>query len=203
MNWLLPRLYDFNQANPGIRVDVLTSSRDLDLDRDAADVAIWWGESWPGLESVHLFSAEMLPVCSPAFLKAHPLRAPADLLGVPRLHVQGTPEDWTLWLDHASVALDADAPSDGMRFDSLVFALRAAAEGAGVALGRLPLVAGDLRAGRLVAPFDIRYTPSKTWHLVYSPIKAKSHKVRTFEQWVRTESRKFDAADFGLPRQAA
>lgn len=189
MNWLLPRLFKFNRLHPDIRVNVLTSSRDLDLERDASDVAIWWGESWPGLESVRLLSAQMLPLCSPAFLKAHPLGHPRDLLTVTRLHVQGTLEDWPQWLDHAGVS--AQDPLEGMRFDSLAFALRAAAEGVGVAMGRLPLVADDLKAGRLVAPFDIRFQPSKAWHLVYSPIKATARKVRLFEKWAWAESRQF------------
>lgn len=188
MNWLLPRLYDFNLLHPDIKVNVLTASRSLDFDRDALDIAIWWGESWPGLVALYLFSAEMVPVCSPGFLAANPLSSPEDLSRVPRLHVQGTMEDWVLWFEHAGVA--ARSPTDGMRFDSLAFALRAAAEGAGVAMGRLPLMEDDMRLGRLVCPFDIRYQPRKAWHLVYPEVVTKAPKVKAFESWVLNEARK-------------
>lgn len=188
MNWLLPRIYDFNLLHPDIQINVLTATRSLDFDRDGFDIAIWWGQNWSGLVSRYLFSAEMVPVCSPGFLAANPLSTPKDLLDVPRLHVQGTMEDWPLWFGHADVG--AACAIDGMRFDSLAFALRAAAEGVGVAMGRLPLMAEDIRHGRLVCPFDIRYQPHKAWHLVYPPVVSMAPKVKAFESWVLGEARK-------------
>lgn len=188
MNWLLPRIYDFNLQHPDIQINVLTATHSLDFDRDGIDIAIWWGLNWPGLVNRYLFSAQMVPVCSPGFLAANPLSTPNDLLGVPRLHVQGTMEDWPLWLDHANVG--SASAMDGMRFDSLAFALRAAAEGVGVAMGRLPLMADDLRLGRLVCPFDIRYQPHKAWHLVYPPVVSNTLKIKAFESWVLGEARK-------------
>lgn len=188
MNWLLPRLHEFNLLHPDMQVNVLTSSRSLDFDRDTIDVAIWWGEEWAGHCATRLFSAEMVPVCSPTFLESHPLNVPSDLANVPRLHVQGTMEDWPLWLDYAGVQLIS--PTEGMRFDSLAFALRAAAEGVGVAMGRLPLMEGEVRAGRLTMPFDLRYQSTKAWHLVYPQVVATSRKVQAFESWIQDEARK-------------
>ncbi|WP_296558108.1 transcriptional regulator GcvA [Pigmentiphaga sp.] len=189
MHWLLPRLYGFNLRHPDIKVNVLTAPRSLDFDQDTIDMAIWWGEGWPNQISRYLFSAEMVPVCSPGFLASTPLDSPADLVRVPRLHVQGTMEDWALWFEHAGVAAGAPAEA-GTRFDSLAFALRAAAEGMGVAMGRLPLMEDDVRLGRLVFPFDIRYRPRKAWHLVYPPVIAKAPKIKAFEAWVLEEAAK-------------
>lgn len=76
MHWLLPRLYGFNLRHPDIKVNVLTAPRSLDFDQDAIDMAIWWGEGWPNQISRYLFSAEMVPVCSPGFLASTPLDSP-------------------------------------------------------------------------------------------------------------------------------
>ncbi len=188
MRWLLPRLHSFHRLYPHFEVNVLTSTRSDDFDQEQMDVAIRWGNRWPKLESHYLFSAEMVPVCSPALVQgSKALKKPSDLAHATLLHVQGTMEDWGLWLDHAKVN-NVD-PLHGPRFDSLTFALQAAAEGLGVAVGRLPLMEDDLKLGRLVAPFSARYFAPKAWHLVYPNSMAYAAKVKAFTQWVLEEAR--------------
>lgn len=187
MRWLLPRLHLFNQQHPDINLNVLTASRSDDFDHEQMDVAIRWGCHWPRLQTHYLLSAEMTPVCSPVLQDACGLRSPGDLGKTTLLHIQGTMEDWQLWLDHAGV--DNVDPTAGPRFDSLAFALQAAADGMGVALARLPLVRDDLALGRLIEPFDLRYVPPKAWHLLYPSTLAGSAKVRAFTEWILGQAR--------------
>ena len=57
--------------------------------------------------------------------------------------------------------------SRGVTFDNALVAYQAAMDGLGVALGRAPLVAPDLKAGRLVMPFDYKMSSEFAYYLVY------------------------------------
>src|ERR1700752_3875314 len=98
--WLLPRLTDFQEANPGIDVRITTSTALVDFQRDDVDAAIRYGRGqWPGLRADWLMAGQLFPVCSPALLTGEkPLRRPQDLAGHPLLHSSGIyDDDWRLW----------------------------------------------------------------------------------------------------------
>jgi DNA-binding transcriptional LysR family regulator len=108
--------------------------------------------------AVRLFGEEVMPMCSPALAKdkARPLREPADLRHHVLLHDEFTPNtpwlDWTNWLEAYGLR-DMEAAGD-LRFSHYDQMIQAALDGQGVALGRLPLLSGLIRSGRLVAPFE-------------------------------------------------
>jgi LysR family glycine cleavage system transcriptional activator len=81
-----------------------------------------------------------------------PLTCPRELAQFTLLH-DTTYQHWGEWLKLAG-ATDVDYRRGLVIEDSNVM-LQAAIEGEGVALGYLPLVHADLKAGRLVKPFDI------------------------------------------------
>ena len=63
--------------------------------------------------------------------------------------------------------------SRGVSFDFPLAAYQAAMDGLGVALGRQALVTPDLKAGRLVVPFDFK------WRRVISPITSSIRRRRS------------------------
>lgn len=189
MSWLLPRLHQFSVQHSEINLAVVTSIRTLDFEQRQMDVAVRWGAGWAGLECHYLFSADMLPVCSPSLLTGpKALRKPKDLANHTLLHVEGSPDDWRTWLDAVGVAgIDFDR---GPIFDSSAFAQQAAIDGAGVAMGRIPLVDELLRSGRLVAPFREQYRTKDAWYLVFPKATASFRKVKIFTNWIMAEARK-------------
>ena len=71
--WLLPRISGFQEQHPGIDVRITTSTALVDFRRDGVDAAIRYGHGkWPGLRADWLMADKMFPVCSPAYLRAHP-----------------------------------------------------------------------------------------------------------------------------------
>jgi LysR family glycine cleavage system transcriptional activator len=60
-------------------------------------------------------------------------------------------------------------------------------DGGGVALGKLSMVARDIAAGTLVAPFDITVLTDLGYHLVYLPGALEREKVRVFRDFVMAE----------------
>jgi LysR family glycine cleavage system transcriptional activator len=52
--WLLPRVGRFIAAHPDIDLEVQANEKNVDFDRDDADVAIRYGHgSWPGVSAEH------------------------------------------------------------------------------------------------------------------------------------------------------
>jgi LysR family glycine cleavage system transcriptional activator len=184
--WLVPRLYRFHRDHGDIDVRVATTGKLTNFFGDGIDIAIRYGSgNYPGLTSELLMHEEVFPVCSPKLLKgAHPLRKPEDL----KHHtlIRDTyPIDWAAWL--ASAKVRGVNPNRGLTFDSYTFAVEAAVQGEGVALGRTMLVAADLAAGRLVRPFNHTLQAAASFYVVYPPDAIRQRKVKVFRDWLFAE----------------
>ncbi|MBI3196417.1 MAG: transcriptional regulator GcvA [Rhodospirillales bacterium] len=186
MRWLIPRLYDFKARHPGIDVRLSASSAPVAFARDGIDVAIRLdaGGPWPqDIEALPFLEEEIGPVCSPALLVRRKVKAPADLRHHALLHTDTRPDAWADWAARRGVAGLALEPSAGTRFEHFYFMLEAAVSGLGVAMAPRPLVAEDLKLGRLVAPLG--FVPSgRRYHLVCPADAAEVAKVRTFRTWI-------------------
>ncbi len=67
-----------------------------------------------------------------------------------------------------------------IRFDSASLTIGAALAGQGVALARLSLVADDLAGGRLISPFDQRFTVDGGYFLAHLEVIAEHPKIVAF-----------------------
>jgi LysR family glycine cleavage system transcriptional activator len=186
--WLVPRLHRFHARFPEIDLRLTAMGREVDFARDDIDLEIRHGDGhWPELQVEHLVGEEVFPVCSPDLPAEEPgLEKPADLLNHELLHVPGYPEDWAAWF--AAAGLDYPQQPRGVRFDQSIMALQAAAQGAGVALGRTPLVEEDLALKRLVAPFDLRLPAQGAYWIVYPRQPAPSVNLRSLRDWLLEEA---------------
>jgi len=184
IRWLIPRLPDFEARHPELRLRLLTSQWDVDFGRDDVDACVLIGHPhYADLDYTYLFSSDLFPVASPAFLARSPLRQPADLREVPLLQVHPSRADWQYWLDRAGLSdLDPDA---GLSFDSYDHALATARQGLGVALAMEVYVADELARGDLVEPFaPLRVAHPGAWWFVCPRAHVASPKVRAFREWL-------------------
>ncbi|GAB7524971.1 LysR substrate-binding domain-containing protein [Paraburkholderia sp. 2C] len=184
---LIPALPEFQNAHPEITVHVATSSTFNEFERNSYDVAIRYGSGrWASTRSDRLHGEEFFPVCSPAVLaEAGKFGSIAE--GLSRMRQIRTyfysmyQDDWPAWLE-AAVHGNVEFASESV-FHLQLTSLAAAVDGVGIAIGRTPLVNGDLASGKLVAPFDLR-VPSSSAYFVTSPIdKARTKKVELFREW--------------------
>jgi len=167
MRWLMPRLSQFHALHPSIEVQLSVSHGTVDFRKDGVDGAIRSGDGhWPDLAVVRLFPYVLVPVCTPRLIDAeHRLREPRDLARCTLLHSLVRPDDWSLWLNAAGVGGEVD-PARGLHFQSPSLAYEAALEGMGVAIAQPSLVAGELAAGKLVAPFPLRVELDECYYFV-------------------------------------
>lgn len=192
LRWLLPRLGDFRRSHPAVDVRLSTSSEPVDSLAELHDVVIRRGpDSFHGYVAEPFLTEHRLPVCSPAALRRHRLRRPGDLANHTLLHAATQPRLWPDWL--ALAGLRDVEPAGELVLDHNYLALQAAIDGLGVAIGPTALVASDLAAGRLVAPFSSPVLPSRSY-CAYVPEGAGTDPaIRDFCAWLR----RIGAADKG------
>lgn len=184
LRWLLPRLGRFKALHPGIAITLDTSPRPVEFPRDGVDLAIRMGAGpWRGLEALHLATESLVPVCAPAL--AAGLTTPADLARHTLLHVTTTSQDWPHWA--AASGVDGVDLSSGLRFDTIHYAINAAVEGLGVALGRHPLIDAELERGALVPLFGPAIPCDTAYWLLCAPESLDRADVRAFRDWIRSE----------------
>lgn len=184
MKWLVPRLGGFQRANNEIDVRISTGTGLVDFSREDVDIGIRYGRGqWPNLMAERLVSEDVMPVCAPSLVKGpNGLKKPADLKRFTLLHIGSFPDDWQVWLTAAGVkGVDA---SRGVTFDFALAGYQAAMDGLGVALGRNPLVEPDLKAGRLVVPFEFKRSSDFAYYLVYPPEAIRRRKIKAFRDWI-------------------
>jgi LysR family glycine cleavage system transcriptional activator len=182
VRWLIPRLFGFQQDNPDLLVRLSTSHLDWEFDADTGDVGIIY-TTRPNRARLHyapLFKASLFPVCSPEL--ALNLAEPSDLERQVLLQVYTASEDWRVWL--AAAGLTTVGGRAAPTFDSYLLALEAAVEGQGVAVAPHFLVAADLRAGRLVRPFETKVEQPGGWFLVCRVERRAESAIVRFRDWL-------------------
>jgi LysR family glycine cleavage system transcriptional activator len=207
--WLVPRLHRFTERHPDIELRISSAVAAIDAGRGAEEeapaddettlVTVRFGHGrYPGARVDKLFSVAYSPVCSPRLLKrGRPLRVPDDLRHHTLLHDDTIPDvaerlSWDAWLKAAGVD-DIDA-TRGPRFTNSALAIDAAVDGLGVALGITPLMAEDIAAGELVAPFDVEVESGFAYHLVCDEAIAERPQVAAFRAWLLAEAAATEAA---------
>lgn len=212
--WLVPRLQAFTRDHPEIELHLAGSARMIDVGdvagslghegrtsrRDNPEIWIRYGTGrYPGYRVERMFVPEYTAVCSPRLMRAKlPLRSPADLRYHTLIHddtIQDQRErpNWAEWFDVAGVSgVDASA---GPHFTDSGLAIAATLDGLGVGLLSRPLVAGEIAAGRLVAPFDISIARSFAYYIVTPEAIADRPAVAAFRAWLLQEAARVARAD--------
>jgi len=187
--WLVPRLDEFQEFNPGINVRIDASITLVDLRVDNIDVAIRYGSGdYPGHLAERLFDEEIFPVCSPKLMSGpHPLKRPEDLAHHILLHSGYAKTDraypeWRMWLKSAG-AQDVDWRK-GPEFSHENMTVQAALAGHGVALVNTSLVSDDLASGALVRPFALSLQTDFAYYLVIPTETVDRPAVSAFRKWL-------------------
>ncbi|MGD9968368.1 MAG: LysR substrate-binding domain-containing protein [Hyphomonadaceae bacterium] len=179
--WLFSRMAQFRAENPGLDIDLRVSEALSDYRKDGIDIGVRLGRGgWPGLHAQKLFDEALTPVCTPDYRDRIGLHAPADLQRATLMRNPWTP--WARWFSAAGLAWPE--PNTGPKFDDALLLLRAALDSQGVALGRHWLAIDELRAGRLIAPFDISVRDDLAYWLVWPTGKSLKPDAARFRDWI-------------------
>jgi len=202
MKWLIPRLGSFHAENKTTEVRLTTSNENVDFERENVDGAIRLGDgTWPGVEADRLMPNELVPLCIPAFRRAHPVKTVQDLAGLPLLHSFVRQDDWRYWLEAAGAhGID---PYAGNKFASSTLAYQAALEGLGIMMAQKVLFLDDLRARPLVQP--LRFTLDRgdfTYYFIYPRNRLRNPAFRRFRTWLLEQAQLASASSYRAPARS-
>lgn len=176
VKWLIPRLGDFAEQHPDIRLHLEELPSQATSHRGAQAVVRIAPASRLAEPLVTAFiSNEIGPVMTPALAR----RFAADPLSAPRLAAQSHPQGWAIWAAIAGFEL---GPAPEQPFAHIHYALDAALAGLGIAVMSWAFVAEEIAEGRLVAPFGFRRAES-AFALISAP-GAESRPLAAFRRWL-------------------
>ena len=185
--WFIPRLGRLNADLPDLRLHLSAGEGDLDPRRPGLDALLIFAEPpWPAdMQVFELASERIGPVMSPRFARFEALRhTPVHaLLGEPLLQTTSRLQAWPAWAMQNGIM--PDALSYGQGFEHLYYLLEAAVAGLGVAIAPEPLVADDLKAGRLAAPWGFSETPAQL--ALWVPKRAVDGRAQHLARWLKQE----------------
>lgn len=186
--WLAPRLSRFRRRYPEFDIQLDVTDINVDLNDGQVDAAIRYGPGhYRDVSSERIFDETVTPVCSPGFLEEHNgLTEIKALSNCVLLHEYRMQANWEAWF---AMAGDKNFRChQGPLWTLGSMATDAALRGEGVALGRSVLIADDVAAGRLVAPFpQHKLKAERGYDLVYRSDNQDSFKIRMLRQWLSEE----------------
>ncbi len=186
--WLMPRLPAFAQANPAIALNLSAAHIHSDFALGQADLDIRYGvPRWPDLVVEPLFEERILPLASPAFIRAHRLKRVEQLLDAPLIQSNVNVVQWNDWFGEFS---DKRPPERfSLRFDRAQMAMDAAILGLGVALESATIAGRHLHEGTLRPIFGYEKSVRVKAHFVVYPARhGKRPPVDAFLAWIHAEA---------------
>lgn len=185
--WVIPRLDRLGRDLPTVPLHLSAQESTPTAEFAHVDaMLLLHAPPWPSHWQVEILAPERTgPVVSPHYSGWSRLQdsAPACLLDEPLLHTASRPQAWPEWLQGMGLAAPRAQP--GASFPHLYHLLEAAIAGLGVAIAPEPLVADDLRSGRLLAPWGFRPTTA-AWILVTSR-RSSDPRSTVLANWLREE----------------
>ena len=183
--WLSSRLGGLMELHPDLQLSMHNHNNSfarMHNPASFADLGIQWGKgNWNGFAGHRLWPEKLAVVCSPAYLAAHPISQPKDLLLCNLLHVDDN-RMWEEWLLMNEVK--ASATQTQMMLEDRHFQLSSTINGLGVSLFASWLVQEELKSGVLVNPFGRNFETSFAYYLIVPKGEKLSNPVERFCDWM-------------------
>jgi len=201
LQWLMPRLPEFNRQEGDIPVRLKAEFQTLDRQSMIAqdiDLAVRYDPiSYHQMHTDFLMDEYLIPVATPRYLQQCLQSDKAVLLeNAVLLHDaapwSGAPEyiEWLTWLQ--THLPDYRGQVEGPQFNLSCLAISAALNDQGIAMGRAALVYDDLVSGRLVNPFGT-YVAAPARYVMLRR-EQDDQRVTVFARWLASACSQFVVA---------
>lgn len=192
MRWLIPRISAFQRRRGAVEVKLTTSTSPVNFEERLYDVAIRGShQPVPGMLSVPFMTETIVPICHPDLLDAGALKTPKGLDHQTLISYDTEPVSWQQWRGGVGVHNNwSDLTQHStLQFEQMYFALQAAIEGLGVVLVPLFLVADDILAGRLCAPFGLTGSRPRMYYANFPSNLMTMSSIENFCDWLLKEGK--------------
>ncbi len=182
VEWLLPRMPDFQRANPDITLLLNPTAEVVELKPGGVDVAIRYRDKRRPVSGVEpLLLSDMIMIAAPELVAGKDVSTPETMMDLPWLQELGTNEA-AEWLTYHGVVPDRPLTIHQMPGNLIMNAVR---RGDGITFTSRAFFQSDIDAGRIVELFSERLFGIyyiETRKGVLRPA------VRTFVNWLRSQA---------------
>lgn len=188
---ILPRLAALRLSQPKLQLHLITQPLNPEVSRQDVDLAIRFGNGkWEDGTSILLFDEEVFPVCSPAWLSAHPAPLSVDdFLHLDLIDSETTLEGWMTWNSwFKELGESRPKMNYSLRCSSYNDTVQAALRGYGIALGWSRLLGPMLLSGELVRITPYVVKPKDAYYLIIPNGRETTPLVRALVDWLQDES---------------
>lgn len=186
--WVRASLYAFRTRYPRAEIHLIGTEFEPDLDEEKIDFRASYGRQSQRLQRYsELFTDVVSPVCSRSLLGRTELREPAEILRFPLLDIKwdqmyAPPPGWHEWF--SSLDVQVGKIRAVLSFSLSRAAIDAAVEGQGFVLAQRSMIEGDLKAGRLIAPFTHSLPLPEPYFLSWSSAALKKPYGAPLHRWL-------------------
>ena len=182
IQWLVPRLSEFNKLYPDIEVRLKGVDQDEGLLSQDIDIAIYYGRgNWDGLQVDRLVEEKLLVLAAPKLLAEKPIHDYQDLRNHTLLHIH-TRDNWQYMADYLSC--DGLNIQQGPIFSHTFMALQAAIHAQGIVLANRILAQQELDNGNLALVFDTNLRDPKSFYVVNHLDNSSDERIIAFRSWI-------------------
>jgi len=200
--WLQQPLVDWSRANPSVPVRLIGAELEPVMQDEGVDFRVCYGPDARRYDRFsELFRDAVVPACAPSLLSGRKIENAADVVSAPLIDIvwdnrHRPPPSWADWAWSAGVT----PPSGPARlaFSLADAAIDAALAGCGMVLGQLSLIAGHVRAGRLVVPVDQRLNLPESYFLAWERDSLDRQSCAAFRNMLVAEGRRQHELSSGL-----
>jgi LysR family glycine cleavage system transcriptional activator len=184
--WMIPRLRSFQEAHPGVDLQMISASWAETLSPELFDIDIRFGDgSWTDGAVVFLLNDPIIPVCHPDLALEKGERDVEALSRATRLDIMGVIDTWESFFRAFGHAVPA---RNGLQVDQTLSALELAARGHGHALVLETLAQPYLDDGRLIRSTHRQIRSRHSYYLVTDgPRQALGADAQAFCDWMIRE----------------
>jgi glycine cleavage system transcriptional activator len=182
IQWLVPRLSEFNKLHPDIEVRLKGVDQDEGLLSQDIDIAIYYGRgNWDNLQVDRLVEEKLLVLAAPKLLAEKPIHGYQDLKHHTLLHIH-TRDNWQYMADY--LPCDELNIQQGPIFSHTFMALQAAIHAQGVVLANRILAQQELDNGNLALVFDTNLRDPKSFYVVNHLDNSSDERIIAFRSWI-------------------
>ena len=180
--WLIPRMNQFTEKYPDIRLTLIASNESAQLRSPGVDICILYGDgNWSDCWARLWSNLRLFPVASPTLLNSRPLRTVRDLRNHVLLHGDDGRE-WHTWLAAAD-AIDLARGAQHFMSDARL-STEAALCGHGVALGDTITASNLIAKGELIVQFDLTVPANDAFYVACRNEVRNAPIVKVFIDWL-------------------
>ncbi|CTQ53421.1 Gcv operon activator [Roseibium album] len=184
--WMIPRIGAFQEAHPGIELQMISASWAETLKPELFDIDIRFGDgTWQDGSVEFLLNDPVIPVCSPDLAMAHGVREIDGLSEAVRLDIMGVIDTWESFFRNFGYPVPK---RNGLQVDQTLSALELAALGHGHALVLETLAQPYLESGRLIRSSEKKIKSRHSYYMVTSePRQRLGPDAKIFCDWMINE----------------